>query len=144
MTDEVEVRLRTALAARAGQITQERLRFGVPPTVAATQTRSPRRRWLTLTIGAGIAAAVLGFALAPRSAEPDQPPAPPAGRVVVTPSASSTVPPAPTASEAPSPSHSRSPAASGPALPATSAPGKPTLSPGSPPKTAGPQVTPAG
>jgi hypothetical protein len=95
VTDQVELRLRHALHARAGQITQERLSPGVPPTVAAP--RPPLRwwRWLPVPAGAVIAAVALGLALAPGSTRPD--PAPPGGPVIVTPSATSTEPPAPSA-----------------------------------------------
>ncbi|MEU4622901.1 hypothetical protein AB0G04_23380 [Actinoplanes sp. NPDC023801] len=146
MTDEWELRLRSALAARAGQVTQERLRFGVPPTVAVP--REPSRlwrlwRWLPLPAGAAIVAVALTLTLGPRSPGPE--PIQPADPVV-------TAPPSPSTTASPSsmatdPAPSTSAPRSVPATPSRSARTKGvTVGPGAGPvtKPARPEATPAG
>ena len=60
MSTEVEERVRRALAARAGQITPDRLQPAVPPT-AAPARRSWRSSWLTLLIA--VATVLVGVVL---------------------------------------------------------------------------------
>ncbi|SDT62274.1 hypothetical protein SAMN04489716_4941 [Actinoplanes derwentensis] len=104
----MERRLRSALAARAGQITADRLRFEAPPT-AARHTRSfafllPSRRWLPAVAGAAIAIVALGFALrsSTPAPQPIQPAAPsPATSPSAVPSLMVTPPARPQASSSP-------------------------------------------
>lgn len=88
MTDDLELRLRSALVARAGQITQERLRFGVPPTVAAPRKRLRLWRWLPLPAGVAIAAVALAVTLGPGA--PDPAPVQPADPGITAPPSPST------------------------------------------------------
>lgn len=78
MTDEVERRLRSALTARAGQITPDRLRFGTPPTVAVPGRMFPFpfMSWLVVLSGAVITV-VLGFTLRPGGTGGEPAPQPP-------------------------------------------------------------------
>jgi hypothetical protein len=102
---ELEQRLRGALAARAAQITQDNLGFGVPPTATARKPRS--RRWWWWLAAPAAAAVVLGFAglvSGPREPAPVLPGQPPAV-TEPTPSPSYTpipVTPAPSEPESPS------------------------------------------
>lgn len=140
MTDDVEQRLRSALSARAGQITPDRLRFGVPPTMAVPprRLRSSLRRLLPVAAGLAITAAVLGFVTL-RNGDPVRRPVQPAAPSPT--SASPAEPPTgtPTATR-PEPSPSSSPRTS----PATLAPsaGTPSSTPeGTSPGTSGPAAT---
>ncbi|GLY93594.1 hypothetical protein [Actinoplanes sp. NBRC 103695] len=102
MSDDLDVRVRRALAARAGQITAERLRPAELPGKA--EPAGPRRlarwdvvrRWLAPGLVGAAAMAVLFAVLVIR--QPDRPPAQPAGPPASsTPAAPSPVAPSPSA-----------------------------------------------
>ncbi|GLY02012.1 MULTISPECIES: hypothetical protein [Actinoplanes] len=126
----LEERLRDALTARAEQITQERLRFGEPPTVAALTSPSRWRRWwwVPLPAGLAVAGAVLGaLTLTGQPPSPDPKPLPPASSAEPSTVISPSVPLFPPST--PAPSASTNPSAT------TSKPGRPELSPDDTPPT---------
>ncbi|WP_430791529.1 hypothetical protein [Actinoplanes sp. G11-F43] len=162
VADDVEQRLRSALAARAGQITQDRLSLGVPPTLTAPDAPA-WRRWLLLAPAAVATLAVVSAAVValtvPRG-EPEPGPILPADpSPAVSPAVSGQVDPPPvgpapegspdaSSSESPATTPGRSPA--GPAATSagqeTASPTKSTPSPEAPEATIAPApgVTPPG
>ncbi|GAA1629076.1 hypothetical protein [Actinoplanes couchii] len=161
MTDEMERRLRSALAARAGQITPDRLRFEAPPTAAPARSFRfvfPSVPWVVGVSAVAVAAVVLGVTLRQGGSgtEPILPVAPPPSASVPQP-----VPSAFTPTPRPSPSgpaHASPRASTGAdstgadgASPATPAgPGAETVAPTSKPESGAtspagrPEATPAG
>jgi hypothetical protein len=130
MSTQVEERVRRALAARAGQITPDRLQPAVPPT-AAPARRSWRSSWLTLLVAA--AAVLVGVVLLVRppggDPQPRLPDAPAATVPTPEPTPSSTGAPE---SAVPSPvATSTAPTAS----PTTNAPEPEVTPPGRPAST---------
>ncbi|HWS36624.1 MAG TPA: hypothetical protein VN408_28290 [Actinoplanes sp.] len=133
MTDEVERRLRSALTARAGQITPDRLRFGTPPTVAVAARSFPFRlaSWLAVVSGAVIAV-LLGLTLRPGGTGGEPAPQPP-------PAVPSPAVPSPVESGAVITTPSPGPSSSTAALPTN----KPVTPDRSPEGTATPSRSPA-
>jgi hypothetical protein len=112
MSTDTEERVRRALAARAAQVTPERLQPAVPPT-ATVARRSWRPWWRTLLVTAAVLVAVVISVRRPGDPPPRPLPNPPAATVpstsvpdlgpIPSPAATSEAPPAPRTSAAATP-----------------------------------------
>ncbi|MBW6434004.1 hypothetical protein KZ829_09670 [Actinoplanes hulinensis] len=141
MTDEVERRLRSALTARAGQITAERLRFEPPPTMVTARTPVRRGRWAAIAIAITTAAAgvALGFTLLTGPSEPA--PVLPADPGPGTSTPAPAVSPAPSGPSPADPSPSSAPATPSRAI--TTTPSRTGIKPEtSAPETSAPETSP--
>ena len=120
MSVETEERVRRALAARAGQVTPDRLQPAVPPTAAPARRSWPSWRswWPSLLVVAAALVAVVWVVRLPA----DTPPVPDAPAATVPSDAPA---PAPTSSAGPSPSSPGSDP-----RPAVTAPSSPDSGPG--------------